>query len=90
MTVEQSWNRSWASYDSWRLAPPPEPKYDWDDFAQYVHDNPGCGWDPDDDSDLQAYAEMMEEQEAEARAESMAEDQAEARAVDDEAYWSSL
>lgn len=80
------WDRAYANYDAWRTAPPPEPKYDWDDFAQYVHDNPDCGWDEDNEDHYEAYVYMMEEAEAEALAERMEAD----RDGDDRAYWASL
>lgn len=90
MDVEASWNRAWASYDSWRLASPPEPEYEYDDFVMFVEQHPNWGWDADSDDDFDEYCEMRRQEDGEARAERIAESKAEARAADDEAYWSSL
>jgi len=89
-SVEASWNRAWASYDSWRLASPPEPDYDWDDFVTFVEQNPNIGWDPHSDSDYEEYCEIRRQEDAEAKAERLADNAAEDRAADDEAYWDSL
>ena len=88
--VDESWSRAWASYDSWRLSGPPEPKYDWDDFAEYVDQNPDCGWDADSESDLESYIEMREREEAEAEGERLAEAAEHERDADDRAFWDSL
>ncbi|HEY7823028.1 MAG TPA: hypothetical protein VIG24_09355 [Acidimicrobiia bacterium] len=79
-----------ARYDEWRTAAPPEPRYGWDEFAQWLTDNPDSSWDADSQDDLDAFIDMMEQQDADARGEAAAERAEADRDDDDRDYWGGL
>lgn len=80
------WEKAEARYDAWRTAAPSEPRYGWAEFEDYVADNPDCGWDPNDEDDLTAFIDMMEEEDGEAAIDRYEAD----RDDDDRAYWKGL
>jgi len=69
---------------------PRDPRYGWEEFADYIEANPACGWDVDDDDHLTAFIDMMEAADEEARIERRLADQIDRERADDIAFWATL
>jgi hypothetical protein len=69
---------------------PRDPRYGWEEFADYVAAKPDCGWDVDNDDHLTAFITMMEEADDEARLHRLLADEADRQRADDLTYWKGL